>query len=132
MAGQRILLPRAKEARLVLPDGLRAAGADVTEVVAYETVPEEPTAEHARAEKALLDGTADAVTFTSGSTAKHFAARLGAEKLKAVVASPRLKCVAIGPITSQMMRECGIPVAAEAARHDIPGLVERLCGCLKK
>ena len=32
--------------------------------------------------------------------------------------------VSIGPVTSATMRELGIPIVAEAAQHDLDGLVE--------
>lgn len=127
LSGRRFLLPRAAQTRPVLADGLRAAGAEVKEVVAYETTTDTESA-GAAAATVLTEGKVDAVTFTSGSTVKNFVARLGPEKLRRVLSSGRLKCVSIGPITSQTMRELGLPVAAEASPHDIPGLVQ----CLKE
>ena len=67
---QSILLPRASKARPALVELLRAGGAKVTLVTAYEThVNHPPDAAYA----ALADG-ADAVTFTSGSTVEGFVA----------------------------------------------------------
>ncbi len=40
LAGRRVLLPRAAGARQVLPERLRAAGAEVDEVIAYESHPD--------------------------------------------------------------------------------------------
>ena len=42
--GKRVLIARAAEARDVLPDALRARGAEVDVVALYETVREEPSA----------------------------------------------------------------------------------------
>ncbi|HEV7587086.1 MAG TPA: uroporphyrinogen-III C-methyltransferase, partial [Longimicrobium sp.] len=49
LAGRRILIPRAAEARAVLPDGLRERGAEVVEVAAYRTVHDGSGAEGVRA-----------------------------------------------------------------------------------
>jgi len=120
----RFLLARADIARSALPDALRDLGADATEVVAYRTILETEGQEEALA--ALEDGEVDAVTFTSSSTARNFVQILGPERLARALGSKRLKCLSIGPITSQTMRELKLPVHGEAAEHDIPGLVKLL------
>jgi uroporphyrinogen-III synthase/uroporphyrinogen III methyltransferase/synthase len=121
---QRILLARAAVARDVIPDALRAAGATVDVVDAYQNVLPEAAPEQLR--RAVDEGL-DAATFTSSSSATHLAeaARVAgvAWPLKAVPA------VSIGPITSQTLRELGWPPSVEAVPSDIPGLiaaVERL------
>ena len=63
--GRRVLIPRAAEARDVLPDGLRERGAEVDDVALYETVRKEPAPEAIEAAQA-----ADYVTFTSSSTVR--------------------------------------------------------------
>jgi uroporphyrinogen III methyltransferase/synthase len=118
LAGRRILIPRAAEARSVLPDGLRARGAEVVEVAAYRTVRDGSGAEGVRTR--LDAGEIDWVTFTASSTVRSFAALLGADAGKARVAS-------IGPITSATLRELGMPVDVEAEEYTIPGLVQALC-----
>ncbi len=115
------LLPRADIARSVLPDLLKSNGGRVEDVVAYENVLETEGQEEAL--RHLMEGTVDAVTFTSSSTARNFTKILGEEKLKKVLDSKRLKCFSIGPVTSQTMRDLNIPVHGEAEPHEIPGLV---------
>jgi uroporphyrinogen-III synthase len=124
VAGQRILLARAAVARDVIPDTLRAAGAEVDVVEAYRNVLPDAAPEQLR--QALGKGI-DVATFTSSSSATHLAeaARV------AVIAWPLagVPAVSIGPITSQTLRELGWPPATEASSSDIPGLiaaVERL------
>ena len=68
----RALVARAAEARDVLPDALRARGAEVDVVALYETVAE-PASERQRAALAA----ADYVTFTSSSTVRFFFASIG-------------------------------------------------------
>jgi uroporphyrinogen III methyltransferase/synthase len=111
------LLPRADIARDTLPKELVKRGAIVDEVVAYRTVPE--TEDVTGAKVRLADQGADYVTFTSASTAEHFAA-LG------IPLKPGCRTVSIGPVTSEALREKGLPVSIEAKQHDIPGLVEAI------
>jgi uroporphyrinogen-III synthase/uroporphyrinogen III methyltransferase/synthase len=117
-AGQRILLARAAVARDVIPDALRAVGAEVDVVEAYRNIL--PYAAPEQLRQALGKGI-DAATFTSSSSATRLAeaARL------AGVAWPLagVPAVSIGPITSQTLRELGWPPAAEANPSDIPGLI---------
>jgi uroporphyrinogen III methyltransferase/synthase len=117
LEGKRILIPRAAEARPVLPDGLRARGADVIEVAAYRTISDGSGSEGVRAQ--LDAGEIDWVTFTAGSTVRSFAELLGADPGKARVAS-------IGPITSAALRERGMRVDVEAEEYTIPGLLQAL------
>ncbi len=113
VAGRRVLVARAEEARDALPEGLRATGATVDVVALYRTLREPPR----RPERALA---ADAVTFTSSSTVQGFVDALPGRDLSGV------RAVSIGPITSEAARAAGLDVVAEAARHDVDGLVETL------
>lgn len=117
LEGDRILLPRAAEARDVLPEGLAAAGAEVDEVAAYVTVPVAESAPELRAR--LAAGGVDWVTFTASSTVRSFHALAGSETAGARVA-------AIGPITAATARELGLVVDVVASEHTIPGLVRAL------
>ena len=130
ISGKKFLLARADIARSELPAALKKLGGEVSDVVAYKTVLETEGQEEALA---VLDGgDVDAVTFTSASTARNFAQILGAERLKKVLASSKLRCYSIGPITTTAMKEAGIPVHGEAAVHDIPGLIELVTKKLKE
>ena len=70
MRGRRFLVPRSDLARDVLPDGLRAAGAEVDAVVAYRNAPAEVDRDWLRGE--LVAGRLDALTFASPSAARRF------------------------------------------------------------
>ena len=113
--GRRVLIPRAAEARDVLPDGLRERGAEVDDVALYETVREEPAPEAIEAAQA-----ADYVTFTSSSTVRNLTEALGGRFPDGA------RVISIGPVTSEAAREAGLTVHAEAERHDIDGLLEAL------
>jgi uroporphyrinogen III methyltransferase / synthase len=118
----RALVARAREARDVLPDALRARGAEVDVVALYETVAE-PLPARAR-ERALA---ADYVTFTSSSTVRcFFAAARDGRPGEPAQPSPATRLVSIGPVTSAALREHGFEPHVEASRHDVDGLVEAL------
>jgi uroporphyrinogen III methyltransferase / synthase len=114
LAGRRVLVARAAEARSVLPDALRARGAEVDDVALYETVAE-PLGD---AERAALER-ATYVTFTSSSTVR-FLLESGARPPEGA------RVVSIGPITSATAQENGLTVHVEAERHDVDGLVDAL------
>jgi uroporphyrinogen III methyltransferase / synthase len=113
--GRRVLVARAAEARDVLPDALRARGAEVDVVALYETVREEPGAEAVEAAQA-----ADYVTFTSSSTVTNLTEALG-DRFPATA-----RVVSIGPVTSDTARAAGLTVDVEAERHDVDGLLAAL------
>ncbi|HEX7241409.1 MAG TPA: uroporphyrinogen-III C-methyltransferase, partial [Longimicrobiaceae bacterium] len=77
LRGSRVLLPRAEEARSVLPDSLRAHGAEVVEVAAYRTVPDAVEAGSLR--ERLRAGEIDLVTFTASSTVRNYVEVMGTE-----------------------------------------------------
>lgn len=122
--GAKVLVLRAKVAREVLPDALRAAGCAVDVVAAYETKPvpaEELAPLLARFEK----GEIDAVLFTSGSTVTQLCDALG----------PRARdllgrvCVAsIGPVTTEAAQDRGLQVSVTAPSPSLAALVEALEG----
>jgi uroporphyrinogen III methyltransferase/synthase len=114
--GERVLVARASEARDKLPDGLAQRGGDVVVVALYDAVPEKLADDQLAAVER-----ADYVTFTSSSTVRFFMDALAGNGLP-----DGARVISIGPITSATARELGIEVHAEAAQHDIDGLVEAL------
>jgi uroporphyrinogen III methyltransferase/synthase len=119
LAGVRALVARAEEARDTLPEGLRAAGADVDVVPLYRTLAARP-----RHPERMLS--ADAVAFTSSSTVTRFAEALAGHALSGV------RGVSIGPVTSATARELGVGLIAEAREHDLDGLVSTLLQVLSE
>jgi len=115
--GSRVLLPRALEAREVLPDELRARGAQVDVVPVYRTVPGTGDPEVLAR---LRAGDVDAVTFTSSSTVRNFARLAEGVDLTGVAVA------CIGPVTAATARELGMRVDVEPAEYTVPALVEAL------
>ncbi len=124
-SGQRTLLARAAIARDVIPDALRAAGAIVDVVEAYQNVLPEAAPDLLRA--ALGKGI-DAAAFTSSSSVTHLADAARA----AGVAFPfaGVAAISIGPITSETLRSFSWEPAAEARPSDVPGLIQAIVRAL--
>lgn len=119
--GSRVLLARAVAAGEDLPAILRARGAEVDAVAAYETVEGPPESRGPLA--AALEAGLDAAIFTSGSTARGFVALAGdAAALAGAVV------VAIGPSTAAAAREAGLEPDAIADERSPEGLVAALAG----
>ena len=121
--GLRLLLPRVQSGgRTLLAEAFGEAGARVVEVAAYES--RCPAALPEAAAAALVDGGVDAITFSSGKTARHTALLL--ERQFGSAWRERLEGVAvvsIGPQTSRACREVLGRLDAEANPYDLNGLV---------
>jgi len=127
MKGQRVLLPRAKEAREVLPDALRAAGAEVDVIAAYENVPSDENREEVV--KALESGSLDCITFGSSSTVRNFLASIPVDTLKK---HPEVKLAAIGPVTANTLREMGFEPDIQPEQFSIPALADAVCSAFTR
>ncbi len=122
LKGKKILLPRAREARPILPKELTRMGADVDEIPAYETLKAVENSEDLV--RNLKDDQIDLITFTSSSTVKNFKALLPAESFAKLVAGVTI--ASIGPITTDTAIELGFEVHITAESYTIPGLVEAI------
>ena len=118
-AGRRILLVRAALARDVIPDALRATGAEVDVVDAYQNGIPAGAPDQLRM---ALEGGLDAATFTSSSSVTHLKAAATAAGLAWPFSG--VAAISIGPITSKALREEGWEPAVEAKVSDIPGLIK--------
>ncbi len=120
--GKRILIPRAKEARPILPVELRKMGAVVDEITAYHTKDVKENADLVL--KELEKETIDLITFTSSSTVKNFKAILPSEKSESLMKNVII--ASIGPITTQTARKLGFHVHVTAETFTIPGLCDAI------
>jgi uroporphyrinogen-III synthase len=120
-AGRRFLMPRGASARERVPAALAEAGGSVEAPVVYRTLPAEVDAEALRGD--LVAGRLDALTFTSPSTVKRFAALLDDQ---ARAAAARCIVVAIGPVTAEALRHEGFDPDAVAETAGAEALVESL------
>ena len=120
--GKRVLFPRAAEGRDVIPEEMRRLGASLDLVTVYRTVPS--PAGRGGLRELLAAGALDAVTFTSGSTVKSFAALLDPEQLAAIAGRVAVAC--IGPVTADEARAAGLPVDALAPEATLASLADAL------
>ena len=115
---ERILIPRAKEARSVLPDTLRRWGAVVDVCQAYCTV---EACENGAVLKDLLDRRAiDVVTVTSSSAVRSFLSLSQAQASDL----DDITFACIGPITARTCQEAGLKKIVTAQTYTIAGLAE--------
>jgi uroporphyrinogen III methyltransferase / synthase len=117
----RILIPRAEQAREVLPKGLAKTGAAVDVVTAYRTVA--GGADGEAVGKLIADGKIDLVTFTSSSTVTNLLSLLG-EKGRELLSGVKIAC--IGPVTANTCREHGLQADITATEYTIQGLTESI------
>lgn len=116
-AGRRFLLARASRGREVLAEQLRAAGAEVEQVVVYRSLDvEQPDPDIAAA---LAHGRIDWVTVTSSAIARSLVQMFG-QQLRV----PRL--ASISPVTSETLRQLGHEPAVEATVYTQEGLVQAI------
>lgn len=114
LRGVRVLLPLAGDARPDLAAGLRAAGAEVTAVIAYEKRLAAAAGERAAA---LFPAGMPLgwVTFTSPRLASTFAELIDRQAGRWGERRRTLLAASIGPTTSAELRRLGVEPAAEAA-----------------
>ncbi|MCH8025403.1 MAG: uroporphyrinogen-III C-methyltransferase [Chloroflexi bacterium] len=124
LAGRRVLVPRAENARPLLIDELRDRGATVDEETLYVAAPPDDNHPHsgaaAEALRLLRAGEVDVATFASASSVTSLAAILGDDL------SPLRRCriACIGPVTAARFEELlGQEPEIVAEEHTIPGLV---------
>jgi len=122
VTGKKILLPRAREARPVLPLELKKMGAVVDEVTAYCTHAVKDNADVLSAR--LKERSIDMITFTSSSTAKNFRALFPNEDLKNLMQDVTI--ASIGPVTADTARDLGYDVHIVAESYTIPGLCQAI------
>jgi uroporphyrinogen III methyltransferase/synthase len=124
VAGKKILLPRALEAREVLVEKLTTGGAVVTVAPVYKNVRPEGYGEiRAALEKKVID----VVTFTSSSTVTNFLEML---EIKDQAEFDRLlggvKVAVIGPITAKTALKRGLKIDIQPETYTIPALVSAI------
>jgi uroporphyrinogen III methyltransferase / synthase len=119
LRGKRVLIPRAAQARDILPETLRQWGAEVDIAEAYQTVL--PQADVSTLCRLFRQDGIDMITFTSSSTVSNFAALLRDQDLPRLLSGIVIAC--IGPITKRTVEDLGMRPEVVAEEFTIPGLV---------
>lgn len=130
--GKRILIPRAKIARDVLPEELKKRKAFVDVVTAYETVKD--TSNIKEVKRLLLKSTAgqriDCITFTSSSTVKNFFECFTPLERKRIFKNT--SAASIGPVTTKTLAGYGVKPGMQAKEYTIEYLTESIIRYLRK
>jgi uroporphyrinogen III methyltransferase / synthase len=126
--GERILIPRARVAREVLPEVLARAGAEVTVLPVYETRLAESGAEDVLEQ--IRQGGVNLITFTSSSTVENFFQLVSPDDVRPFLGKT-LSFACIGPVTARTLQQHGFETDLMPQEYTIPGLVDLLaerCG----
>jgi uroporphyrinogen III methyltransferase / synthase len=121
LAGQRILLPRALEARDVLPNALIDAGALVDIVPCYQT-------QKAELEEVIIKQThtrtPDLIVFTSSSAVKNLLAILGQEYGKKLFSNSTV--AVLGPIAAKTVESFGKTAEIVPKENTVISLLDKI------
>lgn len=120
--GLNFLIPRARAARNVLPDGLRALGAHVDAVETYQTVM--PGVEPESILRLFKENTIDAITFTSSSTVSNLSAIVGLQDLSDLLRNTIAFC--IGPVTAKTAESHRIQMIVHPDLYNTEALVDSI------
>ena len=117
--GAKVLFPKSSIAREELPNQLRSMGAEVDEIVIYQTIIPEPD-NLERIRQMFLDNKIDVATFFSPSSILNFTEMIGSEVLA------HTAIAVIGPTTAETAEQLGLTVAILAQQATAEGLVEAI------
>lgn len=102
---KRILIPRARKSRDLLPKELKKRGAIVDVVEAYRTILDRSNFPELL--KMLENNMIDCVTFTSSSTVRNFFSLLDNKQKRKILEDKNIFSASIGPITTETLKEFG-------------------------
>ncbi|MBI4804916.1 MAG: uroporphyrinogen-III C-methyltransferase [Desulfovibrio sp.] len=122
IGGKKVLIPRAAQAREVLPEELSRAGAQVEVLPVYETKLAEQDPDEVIA--AIEEGEIHYLTFTSSSTVDNFFQMIPATRLAPLRTKVKIAC--IGPITSATLKKHGFEPDIQPEAYTIPALAAAL------
>jgi uroporphyrinogen III methyltransferase/synthase len=126
---KKILIPRAAQAREVLPKQLSESGADVQVIPVYDTLPDEEAnsdelIQHIKAKEISM------ITFTSSSTVTNFFSSLEGNLKKEELNGIIMAC--IGPITEKKLAEKGFTAQVVPEKFTISDLVNAILAYYKR
>jgi uroporphyrinogen-III synthase len=115
----KVLIPKGNLARDYIAASLRAAGAQVTETVIYETYAPEDSKE--KLARMLAAGELDILTFTSPSTVDHFMDIVSEYNLYAALEKFLVAC--IGPVTKKKAEASGLNVDVSPSEYTVDAML---------
>jgi uroporphyrinogen-III synthase len=111
LRNKSVFLPRSDRANPDLPAALKKLGSNVTEVIAYHTLP--PSNIDRDRVSEILDENSDAALFFSPSAVNNLADLIGRESLVAL--QTKIAIAAVGPVTTAALRDHGVTEIVTAA-----------------
>lgn len=118
----KVLLPKGNLARDYIGDSLSRAGANVDEIVVYETyLPEESKLQ---LQAAITERKLDILTFTSPSTVDHFMEVVEAYGLHKNIEDFLISC--IGPVTKEKIESVGLRVDVMPSTYTVEDMLKHL------
>lgn len=131
VAGKRILIPRALEARKVLEQTLTENGGTVVIAPVYQNIP--PVYEGTVLREEIKNGEVDMVTFTSSSTVVNFVSMLNvADNQELQELLKNVKIAAIGPVTAKTILGFGLHVDVQPETYTIAAMVDSVVNHFRK
>jgi uroporphyrinogen III methyltransferase/synthase len=125
IAEKKFLLPRAMQAREVLPETIIKKGGQIDVVAAYQAIPPEES----EIKKTWCKGPIDMVTFASASTVRNFMKKVNPE-VQEMLSKSAVAC--IGPITAKAAQECGLRVDVVPQEYTFQALTESIVHYYRK
>jgi uroporphyrinogen-III synthase len=122
LRNKSVFLPRSDRANPDLPAALKKLGANVTEVVAYHTLPPS-NVDRARVTE-VLDENSDAALFFSPSAVNNLADLIGRESLAQL--QNKIAVLAVGPVTTAALRHHGVEKIITAADTTTDAIINAL------
>ncbi len=120
----KILLPRAKKAREILPEKLRELGAFIDVIPVYETILPETNTDDIL--KKIKNNEIDLFTFASASSVTNFVEIFKNKKIDIIELLKSCKIASIGPITTETAHKIGLKVDIEPEKYTIPFLINAI------
>lgn len=121
LRGLRVLLPRAKEARDVLPQALQSAGARVDVVPCYENTLPQVSPERLHS---VLAQSPDLLVFTSSSSVRNFVTIIGSVRGGKLLSDTTT--AVLGPVTAQTLSSYGKEADILPKENTIASLIEAI------
>lgn len=125
--GAKVLLPRAREARAILPEELKRCGAIVDLIPVYETIASSVAISEILTH--LKNKKVNCITFTSSSTVKFFFEKMENHNAMALLKNLTFAC--IGPITAEKLKEKGFDAHVVPQDYTSEGLANALSDYFK-
>ncbi|WP_342432493.1 uroporphyrinogen-III synthase [Neobacillus sp. FSL H8-0543] len=127
-SGSRVLIPKGNLAREYISSALIKKGAEVDEMVIYETyMPEESKVKLATM---LVADELDILMFTSPSTVDHFMTIVTEFNLQSHLDHCTISC--IGPVSEKRLRFYGLPVHASPEEYTVKEMIKSTIEYLEK